>query len=224
MKNSLLIVFVVAFTTNLFAQQPSLVPSVDTTNYFFQPGLTISMAPLALADYNGGHGMRVATEYTLKENFTGLTEVTYYLPFHNRYANVKGFRIRQDFRKYNSSDRFFIGGSIMVKNQSLDYIAVIPMTDSTHYRKPYTLKKLIVSPSLVVGQNAVFDRWYFEACLYVGLRIKNAYVEGLTQSEKANMWNYDVEAGDLQTKIVLRQDTHLGIEISPTIRIGYILK
>ncbi len=199
------------------------VQTVDTTNYFFKPHFSVFVAPLALADYIGGYNLRVGTEYSLGENVNGLTEVSVYMPWHQKYNYVSGFKVRQDFRKYNLKKGFFIGGSIMLKQQKIDYVAVIPITDSTYYKKSYTLSKIVVSPSFTLGYNTRIDEhWYVDVSAYAGFRVKFAEAEGLTPTERSTMWNYDVEYDDLDMKTMLKQGQHVGIELQACLRVGYV--
>lgn len=155
-----------------------------------------------------------------------MTELTWYLPFHNRLENVKGFRIRQDFRAYNAKESFFVGGSVMAMRQSLGYTAVIPINDSDYYTKPYTLRKTIFSPSFLTGSNTKFglgSKWYLETCMYVGFRFKDAYTDGLTPTETSSMWNYDLSPEDWQMRIILKQGMHVGAEFTVSLEIGYTI-
>lgn len=203
--------------------QAQTVQTADTSNYFFKPRFSVFIAPLALADYMGGYNLRVGTEYALGENVNGLTEVSVYMPWHQKYNYVSGFKVRQDFRKYNLKDGFFIGASIMLKQQKIDYIAVVPITDSTYYKKPYTLSKIVVSPSFTLGYNTRIDEhWYIDVSAYAGFRVKFAETEGLTPTERSTMWNYDVEYDDLDMKTMLKQGQHVGIELQACLRVGYV--
>ncbi len=206
----------------VFAQAQS-VPTRDTIVYFFKPHFTLFVAPLAMADYIGGYNFRFGTEYSLGENVNGLTEVSVYMPWHQHYNYVSGFKVRQDFRKYNMSKMMFAGGSIMLKQQNIDHIAVIPITDSTYYKKSYTLHKTIVSPSFTIGFNQnIYNHWYFDVAAYAGFRLKSANTEGLTPTERSTMWNYDIEYDDLDRKTMLKQGQHIGIELQACLRIGYV--
>lgn len=215
-----------AFCLALFISgvvQAQTVPTRDSIVYFFKPHFTVFIAPLAMADYIGGYNFKCGTEYSINENVNGLTEVSLYMPWHQTYRNVSGFKVRQDFRKYNMQKMFFMGASFMLKQQNLDYTAVMPLTDSTYYKKPYTLHKTILSPSFTIGYNQnVSNHWYFDLAAYAGFRLKFAETEGLTPSERSTMWNYNVEYDDLDMKTMLRQGQHIGIELQATLRIGYV--
>jgi hypothetical protein len=198
------------------------VPVTDTTDYFFKPGLSVFVAPLAMADYIGGYNFRFGTEYSLNENVNGLTEVSIYMPWHQRYHYVSGFKVRQDFRKYIVQKQLFMGGSIMIKQQKLDYTAVVPIDDSTRYLKPYTLSKIVVSPSFVLGfTTRLNEHWYIDLSGYAGLRFKFAEAQGLTPTERSTMWNYNLDYTDWDNKIMLKQGQHPGIELQASVRVGY---
>ncbi len=214
--------FFAVIISSIFVQAQT-VPSAGTTPDFFKPRFAMFMAPLAMADYIGGYNFRVGTEYSLGEKVNGLTEVSVYMPWHQKYHHVSGFRIRQDFRKYNMKDGFFLGASFMVKQQKIDHIAVLPITDTTYNFKPYTLSKIVVSPSFTVGYNSRIDEhWYVDVSAYAGFRVKNANAEGLTPSERNSMWNKNVDYNDYNDKIMLRQGQHVGIELQASLRIGYV--
>jgi hypothetical protein len=214
--------FALAITTSARAQSLAL---SDSVTGFFKPRLSVFMAPLALADYTGGYNLRVGAEYSLGEKMNGLTEVSVYMPYHHIYHHVSGFRIRQDFRKYKMTDGFFLGGSIMVKQQKLDYTAVVPVTDSIRYLKPYTLSKIVVSPSFTCGYNTNLDEhWYVDISVYGGLRFKFAEAEGLTPTERSTMWNYNLDYTDWDKKIMLNQGQRIGIELQASVRVGYVFR
>lgn len=213
----------IVLLASAFVQAQS-VPQRDTVVYFFKPHFTVFFAPLALADYVGGYNFRFGTEYSLGEKVNGLTEVSIYMPWHQTYNNVSGFKVRQDFRKYNMNKMIFMGASIMLKQQNLDYLAVIPITDSTYYKKTYTLHKTIISPSFTIGFNQnISNHLYIDVAAYAGFRVKFAETDGLTPTERSTMWNYDVEYDDLDKKTMLKQGQHVGIELQVSVRVGYVI-
>lgn len=207
--------------TSVVHAQPT--PDTAATSYFFKPRFTVFVAPLALADYIGGYNFRCGTEYALGEKVNGLTEVSVYMPWHQTYNYVSGFKVRQDFRKYSMKEELFMGASIMLKQQNIDYLAVVPITDSTQYIKPYTLHKTVISPSFTIGINQhMAEHWYIDVAAYAGLRLKFADAEGLTPGEKNTMWIYDTDYTSWDVKTMLKQGQHIGIELQASVRIGYV--
>jgi hypothetical protein len=198
--------------------------SADTTSYFGQPQLSLAIAPLTLADFAGGAGLRMSGEYRIKGVWNGMTEATIYLPYNTVYRGTYGVRVRQDFRRYNQSKELFTGFSFMVKSQQVDHIAVVPINDSVRYRKNYSLIKTVICPAFVIGtQTYMGDNtgWYLEAAAYLGLRFKEAHVQGLTASEAARMWPYDIESTDFAQRIALQDGVRLQPEISASLKIGF---
>jgi hypothetical protein len=216
---TLLLLALLTFASALPAQVAS--PSAADTS-FFRPQRTVFFSPLALVNLHAGSGVRFGMEYRLAENLNGLTELTLYIPASRNYESVHGFRLRQDFRVYNMKKQLFIGGSIMLKQQTLGDIAVIPVTDSTVYRKAYNVQKTVVSPSIVIGFNGMeYRHIYFEACVYVGVRFKNAAHVGLTPTESTRMHSYNRRPEDLPIQFALKKGMSVAPELQPCLRVGY---
>jgi len=214
--------FFLSLFASVFAQAKAATAS-DTIPYFFRPHFAVFVAPLAMADYIGGYNFRCGTEYSLGEKVNGLTEVSIYMPWHQTYNYVSGFKVRQDFRKYRMNDGFFIGGSIMIKQQKIDYIAVVPVTDSTRYLKPYTLSKIVISPSFTIGYNTrINEHWYIDVAAYGGIRLKFAETEGLTPTENSQKWLHNDDYTKWDMHWMLREGQHIGIELQASVRVGYV--
>lgn len=209
----------VLFSGSLLAQT-----DVNPAPEFNRPRRTLAWAPLAMADMSGGAGLRVSSEYRLNEIWNGMSEATVYLPYNNFYKSTSGVRVRQDFRKYTSGKNYFYGVSFMFKYQQIDHIAVVPINDSTRYRKNYSLIKSIICPAFVIGTHTYMgetEGWYIETSAYLGLRFKDAHMEGLSGSEAGSMWPYDLEATDFALRMALQDGIYVHPEISGTIKIGY---
>lgn len=197
---------------------------VNTAPEFNRPYRTLVWAPLAMADMPGGPGLRVSSEYRLNGIWNGMSETTVYLPYHNFYRSTSGVRVRQDFRKYISGKNYFYGVSFMFKYQKVNHIAVVPINDSTRYRKNYSVVKNIICPAFVIGSHTYMGDtkgWYIESSAYLGLRFKDAHMEGLTGSEAGSMWPFDLEATDFAFRMALQDGIYVHPEISGTIKIGY---
>jgi hypothetical protein len=202
----------------------SQAPNDTIISDFHRPQRTLAWAPLALADMPGGPGLRVSSEYRLNAIWNGMTEATVYMPYHNFYRSTSGVRIRQDFRKYAPGNNYFYGFSLMFKYQTIDHIAVVPINDSTRYRKNYSLVKNIICPAFVIGSHTYMgetEGWYIETSAYLGLRFKDAHKEGLTGGEAGSMWPYDLEATDFALRMALQDGIRVHPEITGTIKIGY---
>jgi len=209
----------ILFCVSLLAQT-----EVNTASEFNRPQRTLAWAPLAMADMSGGAGLRLSSEYRLNGIWNGMSEATVYLPYNNFYKHTTGVRIRQDFRKYNPGKNYFYGVSFMFKYQQIDHIAVVPINDSTRYTKNYSLIKNIICPAFVIGTHTYMgetEGWYIETSAYLGLRFKDAQVEGLTGSEAGSMWPYDLESTDFALRLALQDGIYVHPEISGTIKIGY---
>jgi hypothetical protein len=194
--------------------------------FFYQPELGIALAPLALADLSGGKGIRISAEYPIKNYWNGMTEGTMYLPNSSFYTYTRGFRIRQDIRKYNTEKRIFTGISVMFKSQEIGHVAVIPENDSTNYKSNYKINKTVVSPAFLIGTNTYFGEdtsWYFEVTGYFGIRYKKSEAEGLTSREILTMWPFDVESTDFSHRFALQIGEFVYPEISATFKIGFDL-
>lgn len=166
----------------------------------------------------------MATEYPLIRAWNGISEATFYIPSSTPYTNVSGWRFRQDVVKYNFSKELYFGFSFMYKSQQINHTAIVPVNDSITYRQPYALVKRVLSPSFVVGTVTYLGNdtgWFIGAALYLGVRYKDAHIEGLTPTEEASMWPYDVESTDFVRKTALEEGIFLRPELNATLRIGY---
>lgn len=191
---------------------------------FRQPQLGWAFAPMALTEDNSGRGVRLSAEYHLLHEWNGITEVTGYLPHGTPFTKVSGFRLRQDVVRYNVKREMYTGVSMMFKAQKIDHIAIVPIDDSTTYRKPYALIKRVLSPSFVIGTTGYFgedSNWFIGGAIYLGVRYRNARIDGLTPTEEATMWPFDNESTDFVRNWTLKDGVNWYPELNLTLKIGY---
>lgn len=198
--------------------------SVHASNLFRPNVWSVSLAPLALIDRGGGAGPRWGVEWRFSRRWSVFTEATVYWPHHPKFARVSGYRLKQEVRRYNKMKPIFLGVSIFLKQQSIDHTAIVPITDSTNYRKPYTLSKQVIAPAFSYGYREYLSsssRWYGEIVVYLGMRFKEAKVSGLTAKEQASYWAFDVESSDFVERFALRTGSLVHPELSFSIRFGF---